>query len=184
MLINEILLRDKKKWEWAASFKGFIKTSGRLLLHPGQFYEEMSKGKEYMGALPFLLSTCILFTLLAGFMMAQGKALIYLIFFLNAFLMPFIMAFILYLSTLVLCREVFTYQSLFRITAYANVTLLSAWIPGLSWVMGIWKFCLIGLGMVKVGRISGMKAFISLVATACIFVLLIQVLQLLLSNVK
>ena len=88
--------------------------------------------------------------------------------------MPFIMAVILYLVTLLLCKDVFSYQTLFAITAYAGVTQLAAWIPGMPWIAGIWKFYLIGLGMVKVGQISGVKAFVSLLVTGAILLFLIQ----------
>ena len=74
-------------------------------------------------------------------------------------------------------KRTFTYQALFGITAYANVTLLAAWIPGLAWMAGLWKFYLIGLGLVKVGRIKASDAVICLLAAAAVMLLLISFAQ-------
>lgn len=95
--------------------------------------------------------------------------------------MPFIAAFILYFVTILFCKDVFSYNKLFGITAYANVTLLISWIPGLAGPTEILKFFLIGLGMVKVGRISSLRAFMCLVACAAILLLLIHFVQPILS---
>jgi hypothetical protein len=89
------------------------------------------------------------------------------------FFMPFITAFLAYLAALILCRHIFSYQTVLGITAYANVTLLLAWIPGVSCVTGIWTYGLIGLGMAKVGPITASMAFrIILITAGCLFLLI------------
>lgn len=91
--------------------------------------------------------------------------------------MPFITAFILYLVAMLLCKNLFTYNTLFGITAYANIILLFSWIPGVAGPAQILKFCLIGLGMVKIGRISYLKAFACLLCTGMAMLFLLQPLK-------
>ena len=131
----------------------------------------------YMPPLVFLLTCCLIYSGMACIFMLEKKALFTLIVFLNAFLTPFITAFVLYIVGIVLCRHTFTYQALFAISSYAGVALLFAWIPGLSWVTGIWKFYLIGLGMAKAGRLSGLRVLACLAVAASVLLLLIQFLQ-------
>jgi len=150
---------------------------GELLLRPARFYERLSRDRGYGPALGFLFFSSILFSILASIFILQKRALFGLIFFINAFTMPPIMALILFLVTLLGCKNVFYYRILFGITAYSNITLILAWIPGLSWVAGLWKFYLIGLGMVKLGEISSLKAFMVVAVTAAILFSLIYFLQ-------
>ncbi|UCB48904.1 MAG: YIP1 family protein [Deltaproteobacteria bacterium] len=168
----------------SGTISNFLGVLRALVLHPGRFFEDLSQRKIHTSSLVFLLFCSAFASIMAILFIPQKKAIFLVIFLLNGMLMAFVTAFILYLVTFFLCKDVFTYQSLFRITAYAQVTLLAAWVPGLSWPVGIWKFYLIGLGMVKVGTISAMKAFVSLLIMGGMFILLIQLSQPLLSNVK
>lgn len=154
----------------------FFRVVYNLVLRPGTFYEQLPSESRYLSAMAFLLTCSLLSSVVGSLSFGEKRVVLAFIYFLNAFFMPFFTALLLYVVTLLLCKSVFSYQRLFVITAYANVTLLITWIPGLSWITGIWKFYLIGLGMVKIGRIKGSKAFIVLVATAGILVLLIQLL--------
>jgi hypothetical protein len=171
------MIAGKKNSNKGPQLPQFLRVSSKLLFHPGAFFEELSQHNQYAPALLFLFACSILFTLLASIFVVKKNGLLMFIFFMNSFFMPFVTAFILHLVGILLCHNVFTFQILFGITAYANVTLLAAWIPGMAWVAGIWKFYLIGLGMVKVGHISGLKAFFCLVAAATILLVLIYLLQ-------
>ena len=154
----------------------FLRTVSKML-HPGDFYEGLPRERGHTPPLVFLFICSILFTIPSSMFVLQKKIFFGLMFFLNAFSMPFITAFILYLVTILLCKGLFTCNTLFGITAYASITLLIAWIPGLAGPTEILKFCLIGLGMVKVGRISYLKAFICLLCTAAVMLFLIQLLR-------
>ena len=91
--------------------------------------------------------------------------------------MTFITAFLLYAINLLVCRDVFSYRSLFRITAYAQTTLLVAWIPGMALIAGLWKFYLIYLGIAMAGPVKPGRAFVSLIATAGLLLAIIQLLK-------
>ena len=155
----------------------YFRNVGKMLFHPGSFYEELSMDRGYGASLGFLFFSSILFGILATVFVLQKRMLFGTIFFVNAFTMPPIMALILFLVTLIGCKNGFTFRILFGITAYSNNTLILAWIPGLSWVAGLWKFYLIGLGMIKLGKISGLKAFLYVALTAAILLLFIYFLK-------
>ena len=154
----------------------FLRTISKML-HPGYFYEGLPCGNAYTSPLVFLFLCSILFTISSSIFVVHKRMFFALMFFLNSFSTPFIAAFILYLVTILFCKDVFSYNKLFGITAYANVTLLISWIPGLAGPTEILKFFLIGLGMVKVGRISCFKSFMCLVAGAALLLLLIHFVQ-------
>jgi hypothetical protein len=154
----------------------FSRTVSDLVLRPGVFFEAPEDSQRYLPPLAFLLLVCVIFTALAALILDQKRALHVLILFLNGVSLPFVIAFLLYLVAWVLCPKTFHYHSLFAITSYANVTLLIAWIPGLEWMTGIWKFYLIGLGITKQGQVSGVKAFACILVAAAALLLLIQLL--------
>lgn len=180
MSAPETVIKGNGNQQKATSVYQFIRTVSKML-HPGDFYAGLRRGNMYTSPLVFLLLCSILFTIPSSIFVVHKRMFFSLMFFLNAFSTPFIAAFILYLVTILFCKDVFTYKKLFGITAYANVTLLISWIPGLAGPTEILKFFLIGLGMVKVGRISSLKAFMCLVAGAAILLFLIHFIQPILS---
>lgn len=157
--------------------RSFLKMVIGLLINPGRFYEERKEEKGYCRALLFLLTVSILFTAAGTLLMPQKKGFFAVVFFLNAFLMPFLTAGILYLVTRLICRRLYSFEALFRIIAYANVTLLISWLPGIAWVGGIWKFYLIGVGLSRTGGIKTRVVFACLATAAILLLLLIQLLK-------
>jgi hypothetical protein len=179
MHVQTILNRVNAKagWEKFNLGRGLFRKVGKLLFHPGAFYEGLSADRGVGAALGFLVFSSFLFGVLASVFIPQKRWLWGAIFSLNAISMPPIMALILLLITLVSSKRVFTYRILLGITAYSNVTLILAWIPGLSWVTGLWRFYLLGLGMVKLGNISPLKAVINVAVTAAVLLSFIYLLQ-------
>lgn len=161
---------------------GLIRAATRVVFSPRSFFRELSEKNGCWKPMFFILITSALFGLLAGLYNLERFPLQAFTSFSNAFLMPFLTAIILYLMNLVLCPSRFTYRDLFAITAYANVTLLVGWIPGMSWFTGLWRFYLIGLGMVERGRISGWRSFASVLGAVFIMLALIRLCQTLFSG--
>jgi len=159
----------------------FFRTISKMLrpgdFYAGDFHEGLPRERAHTPPLVFLLICSIFFTILSSIFVVEKRIFFALAFFLNAFSMPFITAFILYLVAMLLCKNLFTYNTLFGITAYANIILLFSWIPGVAGPAQILKFCLIGLGMVKIGRISYLKAFVCLLCTVMVMLFLLQPLK-------
>lgn len=148
-----------------------------LLLSPGRFFQDIMDGKVNASCLAYLIFFCIVYVTGEALIIREERWLLISVFFLNAFLTPFLLALVLYLVSIPFCGKSFTYERMFMITAYSSVTLLAAWIPGVAWLAGIWRLYLIGLGMTKVGDISGRKALAILIVAAVIIIFLFQFLR-------
>lgn len=151
-------------------------TAWRILGRPGSFFEALPRPGGAGQAAMFLGLCGALFAGLAGVVLDRYTLLFGTIFFLNAVITPLVTAAVLFLVTKVLCRGAFTFEDLFRIVAYANATLLLAWIPGVNTLTGLWKLYLIGLGMTKLGGLNAVRTWLSLVIAVAVLLLLIQVL--------
>ena len=174
MTDKSITINKKKGFQGWAPFAQTFRVVYDILFHPGTFYERLPPQGGYASPIIFLFFCSTLHTICATICTNREKAIFGSLYFINAFFMPFITAFLAYLATLILCRHVFSYQTVFGITAYANGTLLLAWIPDISCVTGIWTYGLIGLGMAKVGPIKASTAFYIILITAGCLLLFIQ----------
>jgi len=157
--------------------KEWLHTTWRLLVRPGEFFEAMQPEGGLGPPLTFL-AVCSGFSgVLSAVYAYQDPWVTAFSRFANGFLTPFVLALLLYPVTLFLCGDAFTLRSLLKISAYAQVTLLFSWIPGIGWVAGLWRFYLIGLGMVRAGRITPLRAASAILAAAAIFLALYRVMQ-------
>jgi hypothetical protein len=161
-------------------FIQFYRDAIKILINPKVFYETMSAEKDQQAIITFLGLTALLYSVAATFF-AREKQLIFLfIFFLNGFLMPFILGVMLCL-VLNLLQVGIVYRLALGITAYANTALLFAWIPGMAPFAEIFRYYLIGVGIVKVTGLNGWKAFFVLLGMGALLVLLIYFLQMLIA---
>ncbi len=174
MTDKSIIINDSQGFQAWAHVAQVFRTVCDMLFYPGTFYERLPKENGYPSPIIFLLFCSTLHSICATMCANREKAVFAALYFMNAFFMPFITAFLAYLATLILCRHVFSYQTVLGITAYANVTLLLGWIPGVSCVTGIWTYSLIGLGMAKAGPIKASMSFCIILITAGCLLLLIQ----------
>jgi hypothetical protein len=161
--------------------KGFVKRFFHdltaIVLAPGTFFEKSFGEKSTASAVSFLAACSLISSLLAVAVAPEGGVLFASIFFLNAFLTPIVMAAVLYPAAILFCRGVFSFTSLLGIMAFAGVSVLAAPIPGFSWVSGLWRFFLIGIGLAKVGRIGGYKAFGMIIALCVILLAALRFIQ-------
>ena len=157
--------------------KEWLHTTWRLLVRPGEFFERMEPVGGLGPPLTFLAVCSAVSAVLSAAYAYQNPWFAAFSRFTNGFLTPFVLALLLYPVTMVLCRNAFTYRGLLKISAYAQVTLLFSWIPGIGWVAGLWRFYLIGLGMVRAGRVTPLRAASAILAAAAIFLVLYRVIQ-------
>lgn len=157
--------------------RGFVQDVGQLLMRPGAFFAALPRTKRLRDALMFMGVTALLYSLAATVFTPAGGLALILLYLLNALGMPLLTALLLHPVLLVLAPGRFDYGRLLALTAYTNVVLLFAWIPGLAPWAELLKYGLIGLGLTRVGGIGGWKAFGAVVAAAMMLVLLIYGLQ-------
>jgi hypothetical protein len=161
----------------AKPFGSLARTMGQMIFYPGSFYEGLDIDEGYGKPLIFLFVMSSFFSLLSCIYMTEKRPLFGAILFLNHFFTPFITALALYCMTWLSKGNRFSYKGLFAISAYADITSLFAWIPGLGVISGLWRFYLIGLGMTKKGNIKGIEACIYIFFCAFIIFLLIRLCQ-------
>jgi len=153
-----------------APFRTSLRAVPRVLLRPGEFFDEEVRTGRAGGrqAAEFLVLCGLAGSVPAALLAPAKPAALFLAFFLNALLTPLVFTALLRPVTAVLCRGAFTTRDLFRIAAYAQVTLLFSWIPGAAWPAGLWKLVLIGTGLARVGRVSAGRAAAALAAVLAI----------------
>jgi hypothetical protein len=155
-------------------FHQFLENVKKVLLRPGTFFQNLPEERSLGRPAIFLFVCSGVFSVLAALLSPEKRGLLAGIYFANAFLTPWIMAVVLYLASTVLCKNRFTFQTIFGITAYASLTLLVSWIPGTDLLAGLWRFYLVGLGLVRAGRISVTRACALILVTAAVLLLFIQ----------
>jgi len=155
----------------------FYQDVAHLLMRPGSFYAALPTGKNQADKLIFLGLTALVYSVMVGFFTAAPRPMIMVLYAMNALLMPVVTALVLHLLLRVVYPGRYTYGLLLGVTAYANVVLLLAWIPGLAPWAELLKYGLIGLGLVKTGGISGLKAFLAVAATGVVLVMMVYWLQ-------
>jgi len=116
----------------------------------------------------FLIASCLVSGLFAMVFFAGMDIVFATAYSVNGLLVPVMLAAILFCVGKLLCTQAPVFRTLFTISAYANVTLLIAWVPGVSWMAGLWRFYLIGVGLVRLGGIGRSKAVQCVVLTAVI----------------
>lgn len=149
----------------------------QVLFKPGSFFEAMPAVKTRRDALIFLGLTAMIYSLPVIFLTTAQRSMFMILYLVNALLVPVATAFVLYLLLRFINPGRYSYDLLFCVAAYANVFLLLGWIPGLAPWAEIWKYALIGLGLVKSGGISGIRAFSIIVATAFLLIMIVYLLQ-------
>ena len=152
----------------------FFKSAITLLMSPGKFFSQGDFGREYRSPLYFLIICSLISTFLSSIYIVENQLFLLTLNLANAFIMPFITSFILYLIINLIFQKTLTYAFLFGITAYASVTLLFSWIPGLSLFVGVWHYCLIGIGLTKAARLSTLKTFLLILASLVVLLLFMK----------
>jgi len=174
MLQTQIIIESGEGKRGGSLFHQFLDSLKRVLLRPGPFFQNLPEESTLWRPAIFLFACSGVYGVIAALLSPEKRGLLAGIYFANAFLTPWIMAVVLYLASTVLCKNRFTFQTIFGITAYASVTLLVSWIPGTALFAGLWRFYLVGLGLVRAGRISVARSLVLILVTAAILLLVIR----------
>ncbi len=157
-------------------FISFFRVMNDLLMRPKAFFEGMPASGGYRSPVLFLLLCSIVFTVGSSTYLAGRTWLLALIFFANSMAMPFFTAFVLHIVVgMFFGRR--SYETMFRIGAYASITQLAAWIPFFGYLTEPWRFFLIGAGLVKACGLKWRHALVSVVITFVVMLLFIWSLQ-------
>jgi len=136
-------------------FPSFYRTSKAILLSPKVFFQGMRRDGGFRNPFFYLLS-CIVFhvlTLILG-----------LIF-------PMITAGILFFIITKLFKASGSYETTFRINAYASVVNLVSWLPIIGLLFEFYRIYLIALGLSFAFSIKMTRAFLTIVLTMAIYIM-------------
>ncbi len=149
----------------------FYRDMMNILLQPKDFFQTLPERKSAGDAVRFLCICAGIYSIAATVFAHENHLLYFFMFLLNALFIPVVTATGLYMVLYASGTKTMDYARTFQIVAYAGVTLLFAWIPGMAPFAEIFKYYLIGAGLVKTGRISIARTIGTLLATIALLFL-------------
>ncbi len=144
---------------------GFFRDVIKIMFHPADFYREMPTTKHPLTALVFLCSCAIFYSITATFFAHEHHVTYFFLLLANGMLYPVVTALGLHLVLRATGATKAGFPATFRIVAYANAVLLLAWIPGIAPFTEIFKYYLIGTGLVNTRTTTWIKAIAAIFAT-------------------
>ena len=134
------------KFQWGDYFtilSGVVK-------NPRSFFYENAAEVSWVKPTVILLVSSLIFTAASGIMgLPHSSVLMMLILFVNAFGMVIITSGLGYLVMALLRKSDAAYPKIFSIYAYASgAVLVVAWMPFMLWITEIWRWWLIGCGLI------------------------------------
>lgn len=158
---------------------GFYRDAVKIILHPGEFYEAMPALKHKREAAVFLFVCAVLYSAAAALFAYENHIFYFFMFLANGLFVSIATAAALCLILFVTGGGKAGYATTVYIVAYAGVALLFAWIPGMAPFAEIYRYYLIGLGLVKAGKMGTGRTIAMLLATIALLWLVLYVAQIL-----
>jgi len=150
-------------------FPSFYRTSKAILLSPKVFFQGMRRDGGFRNPFFYLLS-CIVFHVLI-FGLLQKDPLFMLRTLILGLIFPMITAGILFFIITKLFKASGSYETTFRINAYASVVNLVSWLPIIGLLFEFYRIYLIALGLSFAFSIKMTRAFLTIVLTMAIYIM-------------
>jgi len=150
-------------------FSSFFRTSKAILLSPKVFFQGIRRDGGFLTPFLYLLS-CILFHVLI-FGLLQKDPLFMLRTLILGLIFPMITAGILFFIITKLFKASGSYETTFRINAYASVVNLVSWLPIIGLLFEFYRIYLIALGLSFAFSIKMTRAFLTIVLTMAIYIM-------------
>jgi hypothetical protein len=132
------------------ALKNYFGTLSAVWFSPGRFFSELPEFPQNARPLAFLLLSSLVFAAGNLVYLRERILLKFAILLVNAVFMPFIASAFGYMVMIMMMGKRASYSRLFSVYAYASgATVLLAWLPYSLWFIEIWKWALVGLGLVK-----------------------------------
>ena len=181
------------EFDYRDPIQSFVVTVRRLVVEPVAFFRGMNRQGDFVNPLLFALICSEIYAIIAGFLGvlssvvglgARGMGETIVGFFSSLIIMPIfaavifvVSAAIIHLLVLLIARPMSTnFETTFRVVAYANVTILVAWVPILGLLVAtVWYAVLSILGVREGHATSTGKAVVIVLIPVAIalFILLV-----------
>ncbi|MBW1735607.1 MAG: YIP1 family protein [Deltaproteobacteria bacterium] len=149
-------------------FPSFFRVSKAILLSPREFFHGMRMQGSFMNPFFYLLS-CILFHVLV-FGVLQKDPLFMLRTTILGLVFPLITAGILFFIITREFRAQGSYETAFRVNAYASAVNLITWLPLVGLLLEFYRIYLIAIGLRACFSIKLWQAFLAILITMAIYI--------------
>ncbi len=133
------------------TIKCYINTLSQIVRKPGKFFSKIPEDLEIKFPFVFLIISCIISSCIVFLTQTQDNSFLKTgIYFINSIGMVFIAAGFSYALMTMFMKKRVTFTRFFSIYAFSTgVTVLVSWISFCIWMIELWKWWLIGTGMIK-----------------------------------
>ena len=160
-LINEF---DPKNF-----FSSFFRTSKAILLSPKVFFQGIRRDGGFLNPFLYLLS-CIVFHVFI-FGLLQKDPMFMLRTLVLGLIFPLITAGILFLIITKVFKASGSYETAFRINAYASAVNLLSWLPLIGLLFEFYRIYLLVVGLSFAFSIKMMHTFLAILMTMVIYII-------------
>jgi len=154
------------------SIQSYFNTLTALWFSPGRFFADLPESQRFARPFAFLLVSSLIFAAANLLYLRERILLKAAILILNAVAMPFIASAFGYMVMTMIMGKRAAYVRLLSVYAFASgATLLLAWLPFSVWFVEIWKWALVGLGMVRSCSFRPLQAGAVIALSAIVLIL-------------
>ena len=150
-------------------FLSFYRTSKAIILSPKVFFKGMRRDGGFLNPFLYLLY-CIVFHVLV-FGLLQKDPMFMLRTLILGLIFPMITAAILFLIITKLFKASGSYETVFRVNAYASVVNLLSWLPLIGLLFEFYRIYLIVVGLSFAFSIKMTRAFLAIVLTMAMYII-------------
>ncbi len=150
-------------------FSSFFRTSKAIILSPKVFFQGMRRDGGFLNPFLYLLS-CIVFHVLV-FGLLQKDPMFMLRTLILGLIFPMITAAILFLIITKVFKVSGSYETAFRVNAYASMVNLLTWLPLIGLLFEFYRIYLIVLGLSFAFSIKMTRAFLAILITMAIYII-------------
>jgi len=150
-------------------FSSLYQTSKTILLSPKVFYQGMRRADGFLN--PFLYMLCCVFFHVLVFGLLQKNVSFMFRNLILGIVFPLITAGILFFIVTKVFKAPGSYETAFRVNAYASAVNLMTWLPLIGLLFELYRIYLIIVGLSAAFSIRMGRAFLAIVLTMTIYIM-------------
>ncbi len=150
-------------------FSSFYQTSKAIILSPKVFFQEMRRDGGFLNPFLYMLY-CIVFHVLVFGLLQKNPMFMFRTLVLGL-IFPLITSGILFFFITRVFKAPGSYETVFRVNAYASMVNLLTWLPLIGLLFEFYRIYLIVLGLSFAFSIKMTRAFLAILITMAIYII-------------